>query len=162
MQRKMFCRIDKNRFMRKDITKKKILLITPMLQPYRITFYDKLSKMLEDRAELMVFHGTKSKEDGRPSFKGETPFPERGFPARTINVLRLNMVVNDGMFRTMKSYDPDLVIMQGIGGDISLRRISKWVRQHHKKLVFWTCGWEPGRAKRYAARPEKQAGLCIF
>ena len=118
-----------------------------MLQPYRITFYDKLSKILLDRAEMMVFHGTKAKEDGRPSFKGETPFPERGFPARTINVLRLNMVVNDGMFNTMKSYDPDLVIMQGIGGDISLRRISKWVRQHHKKLVFWTCGWEPGRAK---------------
>ncbi len=126
---------------------KKIILITPMLQPYRITFYRKLSQALAGRAELIVYHGTKKKEDGRPSYTGKVSFREKGFPIRLFIVFRLHFVVNSGMYRSLRKDDPDLVIMQGISGDLSLRKISKWIAKKKKKLVFWTCGWEPGRAR---------------
>src|ERR1035437_838486 len=128
-------------------TKKKIILITPMLQPYRISFYNKLSKVLEDSCDLIIYHGTKEKEDGRPPFMGVVPFREKGFPIRIIKILSLTLVINIGMFKSMRKHNPDLLIIQGIAGDISLRLIARWVKKQNRKLIFWTCGWEPGRAK---------------
>ena len=57
---------------------KKIALITPMLQPYRISFYDKLSNMGEGY-QWKIFHGVPQHEDGRPNYKEDTNFDEEGF-----------------------------------------------------------------------------------
>lgn len=127
--------------------RKQIVLITPMLQPYRLSFYYKLSKVLEDRCDLIVYHGTKKKEDGRPAFIGDVPFREKGFPIKTIRIPPFNLVINTGMLKSIRQHNPDIVIMQGIAGDLSLRLIASWVKKKNKKLIFWTCGWEPGRAK---------------
>jgi glycosyltransferase involved in cell wall biosynthesis len=128
-------------------TKKKIILITSILQPYRISFYYKLSKVLEDRCDLIIYHGTKEKEDGRPAFIGPVPFREKGFPIKTIKILSFTIVINLGMFKSVREYNPDLIIMQGISGDASLRLIARWAKKQGRKLIFWTCGWEPGLAK---------------
>jgi len=127
--------------------RKRIVLITPILQPYRISFYTKLYKALLDDSELIVYHGTKLKEDGRPSYSGAVPFMEKGFPIKTITLFSLTMVLNTGMYRSLKIYDPDLVIMQGIAGNLSLRLIARWVKKQNRILIFWTCGWEPGVVK---------------
>ncbi len=127
--------------------KRKIVLITPMLQPYRITFYQKLAKAVSNQADLIVYHGTKTKEDGRPSYNGDIPFAEKGFPIMLMKLFSLNIVIDRGMVKSLKKENPDLVIMQGIGGDVSLRLVSKWIIKNHKRLILWTCGWEPGRAK---------------
>jgi glycosyltransferase involved in cell wall biosynthesis len=126
-------------------TKKKVVLITPMLQPYRISFYDKLSKRLEGNTELIIYHGTKVKEDGRPAYNGEVPFKEKGFPIKLFYLSSFKIVRNVGMYKSLKKDNPDMVIIQGIGGDISLQLIARWTKKHNKKLVFWACGWEEDR-----------------
>lgn len=127
--------------------KNKIVLITPMLQPYRISFYDKLTKVLKDNCNLTVYYGTKEKEDGRPAFTGDIPFKGKGFPIKTFKILSLTIVINIGMFKSIRNHNPDLIILVGIAGDISLRLIARWAKKHNKKLIFWTCGWESGQAK---------------
>src|SRR3982750_4573056 len=126
-------------------TKKKVILITPMLQPYRISFYDKLSKRLGNNIELIIYHGTKVKEDGRPAYNGEVPFKQRGFPIKLVYISSFKIVRNVGMFKSLKKDNPDLIIIQGIGGDISLQLIAHWAKKHDKQLVFWACGWEEDR-----------------
>lgn len=127
--------------------KKLVILITPMLQPYRITFYKKLSLALEDKFDLIIYHGTKQYEDGRPAYKGNIPFKEKGFRIKTFKVYPFKIVLNLGMYKTIKNQNPDLIIVQGIAGDLSLRLITKWAKRHDKRLIFWTCGYEPGIAK---------------
>ncbi len=60
-----------------SIKMKKIALITPMLQPYRITFYEKLA-FANPEYEFRIFHGVSSKESGRPNYQGETKFQNTG------------------------------------------------------------------------------------
>lgn len=127
--------------------KKLIILITPMLQPYRITFYKKLSIALEEKFDLIIYHGTKEYEDGRPAYNGIIPFKEKGFRIKTYKVHPFKIVLNVGMYKTLKNQNPDLIIVQGIAGDMSLRLITRWAKRHNKRLIFWTCGWEPGIAK---------------
>ena len=126
-------------------TKKRVVLITPMLQPYRITFYDKLSKRLESNTELIIYHGTKVKEDGRPPFSGKVPFKEKGFPIKLTYISSFKIVRNAGMFKSLERDNPDLIIMQGIGGDISLQLIANWAKKNNKPLVFWACCMEEDR-----------------
>ena len=56
----------------------KIVLITPILQHYRLTFYEKLAKA-HPEYDLNVFHGVKKSDDGKPGFSGETEFKNFGF-----------------------------------------------------------------------------------
>jgi glycosyltransferase involved in cell wall biosynthesis len=124
----------------------KIVLITPILQHYRLTFYEKLSKANSDY-DLTVFYGYKVKEDGRPSYEGETNFKSRGFREYKFRILPFDIVYNWGMFSAIKDINPDIIIMQGIAGDITNRRIISWAKRKQKKIIIWACAWEPGRAK---------------
>jgi len=125
---------------------KKVAIITPMLQPYRITFYEKLANY-DPNYQWKVFHGVAQKEDGRPSYKGETSFDEVGLPEEIRFIGPYKVVYNKGLFSEVKRFNPDLVILQAIGGDISSRRVISWARRKQKQVIMWTCGWEPGRAK---------------
>ena len=125
---------------------KKIAIITPMLQPYRITFYEKLARNDADY-QWKVFHGISEVESGRPSYKGEIPFPNIGLREYKFSIGPFTVVYNKRMFSEIRNYNPDLIILQGIAGDISNRRVASWGRRKHKKIIFWTCGWEPGAAK---------------
>lgn len=125
---------------------KRIALITPMLQPYRITFYEKLSKS-DEAYQWKIFHGMSRKETGRPSFKGEAPFDEKGLPEHKFFIGPFKLVYNKGLYNEVKRYNPDLVILQGIAGDLSNRRVISWAKRKGKRIILWTCGWDPGLAK---------------
>jgi len=125
---------------------KRIALITPMLQPYRISFYEKLSKA-DPSLQWQIYHGVARAEDGRPGFRGSTPFEESGFDEKKYRIGPFTIVHNKGLFTAVRAFDPDLVILQGITGDISNRRTINWARRANKKVIVWTCGWEPGLSK---------------
>lgn len=125
---------------------KKIALITPMLQPYRITFYEKLSNMGNDY-QWKIFHGMSQQEDGRPNYKADTNFNEEGFTEIKRFFGPFKIVYNKGLFSAIKRFNPDLLILQGITGDISNRRAIAWAKRKGKKIIIWTCGWEPGLAR---------------
>jgi len=128
--------------------KKKIILITPFLQPYRITFYQKLSEANEVY-DLYVFHGVKKIEDGRPGHKGETAFKEQGFTEYKKLIGPYEFVYNKGMFAAVKEINPDLVIMQTIAANLSLRKIISWAKRNNRKVIQWVCGWEPERVRGF-------------
>ncbi|MFO7669619.1 MAG: glycosyltransferase [Bacteroidales bacterium] len=125
---------------------KKIALITPMLQPYRISFYEKLFNMGEDY-QWKIFHGVSQKEDGRPNYDKETNFDQEGFRETIYRPGPFKIVYNKGLFTSIKEFNPDLLILQGITGDISNRRAISWAKREGKRIIVWTCGWEPGLAK---------------
>lgn len=125
---------------------KKIALITPMLQPYRITFYSKLA-FFDPEYEFRIFHGVEKTETGRPNFKGETSFQNTGLVEKKLFIGPFKIVVNKGLYGEIRKYDPDLVILQGIAGNISSRRVTNWASRNNKYIILWTCGWEPGKAK---------------
>ncbi len=102
---------------------------------------------LNDKFDLIIYHGTKQYEDGRPAYNGFVPFKETGFKIKTFKLLSFKIVIDIGMVSTLKKQNPDLIILQGIAGDISLRLIASWAKKKKKKLISWTCGWEPGIAK---------------
>ena len=124
---------------------KKIVLITPFLQPYRLTFYEKLAN--DSSYEFTVFHGVKTIEDGRPGHTGKANFREQGFKEYKRLIGPYEFVYNKGMYAAIKEIDPDVIIMQTIAANLSLRRISKWAKKNDKKVIQWVCGWEPERVK---------------
>lgn len=122
------------------IQKKKIALITPLLQPYRISFYEKLGALYPF---FRVFYGYTDHEQGRPGYKGATSFESCGFMERSFKFMRFNVVYLIGMFRAIEDYNPDIIITQGIPGNVTFRRIVNWAHTHDKIIIFWYCGWEP-------------------
>ena len=129
----------------------KVAIVTPMLQPYRITFYEKLSKY-DPNFQWKVFHGVSSKEVGRPSFQGDVPFDEVGLEEHIYHLGPFKLVYNKGLFSEIKRFNPDLVILQGIAGDLSNRMVINWASRKGKRIILWTCGWEPGIAKGMALK----------
>jgi len=129
-----------------DRMMKKVALITPMLQPYRITFYQKLA-FFDPSYQWKIFHGISLDENGRPNYKGGTTFQDQGFPEHKFFIGPFKLVYNQGLYSEIRKYNPDLIILQGIAGDITNRRVTSWARRKRKKIIFWTCGWEPGLAK---------------
>lgn len=123
----------------------KIILITPILQHYRLSFYEKLSESFKEH-QMIVFHGVKRIEDGRPGYIGETKFVNKGFRESKLRI-PFEIVYNWGMYSEVRKINPDIIIMQGITGNLSYRRIVSWAKKKKKKIIIWTCGWEPGRSK---------------
>jgi len=124
----------------------KILLITPRLQHYRLTFYEKLSECKPDY-NLTVFYGINDKEDGKAGYTGVTKFSSRGFAEQKQRILPFEVVTNPGMFSAMKALDPDIVIFLASTGNLTYRKIVNYARRKSKKVIIWTSGWDPGRAK---------------
>lgn len=118
----------------------KIILISPLLQPYRITFYQKLSDRFKD---FTVFHNLKEKEDGRPQHNQEVGFKSRGFLEYNYFLMGFYIRMVKGMFKAVVGAKPDIIIIQGFPGNFTYRRIVNWAKKKHIKVVFWYCGWEP-------------------
>jgi glycosyltransferase involved in cell wall biosynthesis len=121
----------------------RIALVTPMLQPYRISFYEKLSACQPD-LNWVIYHGVSRTEDGRPSYRGDTNFSNVGLKEYRFHIGPFKIVYNLGLYSSVRKYNPDLIILQAITGDISNRRILAWAKRKKKKIVLWACGWEPG------------------
>lgn len=125
---------------------KKVALIIPMLQPYRLSFYEKLSKS-DPQLIWTVIHGIKLIEDGRPGYIGATPFNNIGIHERILFIGPFKIRIHWGLLRKIKRFDPDLIIIQGMTGNISYRGVVNWARRNHRGIFIWTCGWEPGLAR---------------
>jgi glycosyltransferase involved in cell wall biosynthesis len=127
---------------------KRIALITPMLQPYRITFYEKLSK-IDPNLQWIFFYGKKKQDDGKPGFLGPTTFNAQGYVLLKQRIGPYTLRYNKGLFRAIRQYMPDLVILQSISGNYSNRAIVNWAKRKGVKIIYWTCGYEPGLAKGF-------------
>ena len=97
--------------------------------------------------ELIIFHGVKKREDGKPGYAGDTKFKNIGFIQSKINVFPFNIRYDKGMFKEFKKINPDILIIQGITGNISYRMCNSWAKRKKKLIIGWTCGFEPGIAK---------------
>jgi glycosyltransferase involved in cell wall biosynthesis len=124
----------------------KIIIITPRLQHYRLSFYEKLSTYKNDY-HLTVFYGINNKEDGKAGYKGETNFKSKGFKEFKFRVLPFEVVFNCGMYYELKKAHPDILIILASTGNITYRRIISWAKRKRKKVIIWTSGWDRGRAK---------------
>ncbi len=124
----------------------KILIITPLLQHYRLSFYEKLSNC-NSHYDLTVFYGMNDKEDGKAGYRGVTRFISKGFKEYKYRILPFDVVFNRGMFPEVKRTNPDLIIMLASTGNLTYRRIISWAKKEKKKIIIWTSGWDPGRAK---------------
>ena len=124
----------------------KIILITPRLQHYRLSFYEKLSNYKKDYS-LTVYFGITDKEDGKAGYRGETNFLSKGFKEFKFRAFPFELRYNQGMFLELKKANPDVLILLAHTGNISYRRIISWARKERKKVIIWTSGWDSGRAK---------------
>lgn len=124
----------------------KVAFITVTLQHYRLSFYEKLSR--EKGFEIRVYHGVHQKNDGRPSYSGEVSFANEIFEEHKRQVGPFSVVENRGLMEKVRAFDPDIIVLPGIAGIVTNRRIASWAKRRQKKLIIWSCGWEPGRAKR--------------
>ena len=125
----------------------KIVFIAPTVQHYRLTFYEKLSN--SEKYDLVVFHGVQDGENGRPVFKGNIPFKNKGFKAFKLGLYPFVLEYYQGMYSQIKKVDPDIIILSAISGNITHRRVISWAKKNQKKSIVWTCGWEPGVAKGF-------------
>lgn len=124
----------------------KIAFITPLLAHYRLSFWEKLSQANADY-QLKIFYGTKNVEDGRPNFDGNTKFSKEGFKEVLYKIYPFHIKYYKKMLTGVKKFNPDIVILVGIAGSITNRSIVSWAKGNQKKVILWTCGWEPGKAK---------------
>jgi glycosyltransferase involved in cell wall biosynthesis len=119
-----------------------------MLQHYRLSFYEKLSKS-DPSMHWTIYHGIPDNEQGRPAYKGETKFQNEGFREIKKKIGPFSLVYVKGLNSMIRRSDPDVIILPGITGNISYRMIISWARRKNKKVILWTCGWEPGLAKGF-------------
>ncbi len=126
----------------------KIALVTVTLQHYRLSFYEKLTRS-DPNMQWTIYHGIPAKDRGRPAFKGTPDFPNKSFKESNVRIGPFSLVFNSGLRSMIKKSDPDVIILPGIAGNITNRRISSWAKKRNKKLLIWSCGWEPGMAKGF-------------
>ena len=123
----------------------KIGIITPMIAPYRVTFFEKLSNLKD--IDLVVFHNVKKTEDGRPAFIGKLEFPNETYDIVRLEVLSIYIDFYKNLFSKLKNKECDVLILQAAPSVFSSWVISLWARWYGKKVVFWACGWEPEHSK---------------
>ena len=126
----------------------RIALVTVSLQHYRLSFYEKLTKSNPDM-HWTIYHGIHDKDDGRPAYEGVIGFPNQRFREIKKKFGPFSIVYNKGLNSMIRRSDPDVLIMPGMAGNISNRMIIYWARRKGKKVIMWTCGWEPGLAKGF-------------
>jgi glycosyltransferase involved in cell wall biosynthesis len=128
--------------------KPKVAFVVHMLTPYRLSFYKKLFSSAD--YEWKLFAGFKSnKVDARPQYEGNVDFPISYHKEKVSKLGIYNMIDNEGMFEAVKHYNADIVIMFAHVGTKSFRDILKWGNTNNRKVIMWTCFWEPYYIKGY-------------
>lgn len=124
----------------------KIAILTSRLVHYRLSFYEKLSTY-KNNYQVVVYYGFTNKEDGKAGHKGKTNFASKEFKEFKFKILPFELVYNRGLYSEIKKADPDILIILASTGNISYWRIISWAKRKKKKIIIWTSGWDPGRAK---------------
>lgn len=126
---------------------KKIALIIPMLQPYRINLYKKLIDSTKDRYEWCIFHGVKTFDDARPAYNGNIKLKNNPYTSKIKYFGPLSAVFQGNLFKNIKKYNPDIIIINANAGEFDSRRVSLWAKKENKKLILWVCSWDSNKAK---------------
>jgi glycosyltransferase involved in cell wall biosynthesis len=122
--------------------KPRVAFVVHMLAPYRVSFYSKLFAAKE--YEWKLFAGQKSnKVDARPQYDGKLSFPVSFHPEKISKLGVYNMCDNEGMLEAVRSFDPQIIIMFAHVGTRSFRKIVDWAKSTNRKVIMWTCFWEP-------------------
>jgi glycosyltransferase involved in cell wall biosynthesis len=137
----------------------KIIFIVALVTPYRVTFFDKLSKRFTD---FTVFSNTKEKEDGRPQYDGKVSFKSRGFPERKIPVLGFSVRIIEGMFEAIRKERPDILVVPGIPGNLTYRKIVNWAKKNNTRIVLWHSGWESNPRRFFLLKLFKKSLALSF
>lgn len=124
---------------------KKIAFITPMLQPYRISFYTKIAESLPD-LDFMFFHGLNN-EASRPAYQGQVSFKTESYHPKLINLGPFGLYYNKGLINKVKNYNPDVLILFGNPGVVSNQLLVRWAKTKGIKICFWVCSWDSHTAK---------------
>jgi glycosyltransferase involved in cell wall biosynthesis len=66
------------------------------------------------------------------------------------------------MLSAVQQLNPDIVIVQGIAGNITYQRIISWANRKNKKIIIWACAWEPGRAKGFLFKIKNKLVASFF
>lgn len=136
----------------------KIAIVTPMIAPYRITFFEKLSKL--PNKELIVFHGIKKKEDGRPAFEGDLNFCSQQFSIKEIGFKKFSIKYYSNLLSQIKNQSPDIIVLEGAVGIITNWQIIICSKFFKSKIIIWTCGWQPSHS--YILKKVKNFFLSIY
>lgn len=118
----------------------KIAFIINFITHYRTTFYHKLSQSSED--EWVILHGLSDQNTGRPGFQGEIPYNNQVVGYREKSIGPFMVRYQEKVLETIRSIQPDVIIILGIPGTISNWSAMLWAKLHRKKSVLWYCGWE--------------------
>lgn len=119
-----------------------------MLTPYRVSFFSKLFSTKE--YEWRLFAGYKlNKVDSRPQYEGKVDFSVSYHKEKIRNMGIYNEIDNIDMYESVKEFDADIIIMVAHIGTASCRRILKWAKQNKRKVIMWTCFWEPDDIPRF-------------
>lgn len=124
---------------------KKVAFIIPMLQPYRISFYEKIVE-LNPNIHFIFFHGL-TNHSARPSYEGEVKFETNSFTPRLKKIGPYGLYINDGLMSGIKEFNPDAIILFGNPGVITNQFIVRWAKRKKIKIALWVCSWDGGKAK---------------
>jgi len=110
---------------------------------YRVSFFEKLSNI--DNVELTVIHGSEKTEVGRPTVEDVSSlrFANICLKSWEVKLHSFTIGYQAGVLRALRKCKPDTVIMLAICGTISNWFIAIWSRLKGKRLIMWTCNWEP-------------------
>lgn len=124
---------------------KKIALIIPMLQPYRITFYERIVES-NPNIRFNFFHGL-TRESARPAYKDEVKFDTIPYYPKLIKVGPFGLYFNEGLLEKIKEFNPHAIILFGNPGVITNQEIVRWAKRKKIKVALWVCSWDNGKAK---------------
>lgn len=128
----------------------RVSFVTNFIPPYRKTFYEKLCA--RGAHEWQVLRGRVDQETGRPDYRGAIAAP-------TVQVENVERVAGPytiryqaGAWRAVRAFDPDVLVVLGMVGNLSNWLLLLWARLTGRKVIVWACGWEPQRAGSLALR----------
>jgi glycosyltransferase involved in cell wall biosynthesis len=125
--------------------KPKVAFIVHMLAPYRVTFYEQLFSGKDHQWKL--FAGLKfRKDDPKPQFEGKVSYDVSYHKEHLQSNGMFVQLVYEGMLEGVQEYNPDVIIVFAHVGTKSFRQIVDWAKANGKKVIMWTCFWNPKHA----------------
>ena len=128
----------------------KIAIFTNILNPYRISFFDKCFQSASEQGHSFRVYAMTGEKSDRPwkykDFQREYTFLLKG---KTIYVKGITYFhFNTGLKKTIQEYAPDIVVMAGA----YLQPTVVWLTKHQKKYGYKTFFWSESHfvgAKKY-------------
>jgi glycosyltransferase involved in cell wall biosynthesis len=120
----------------------KIAFVVPRIMHYRISFFEKLSVLYGDN--FKVFASVSQSESSRPHFKGVMNFQNVIVSEGKFDIGPKELIKIQGLVQSVKSFNPDvLIIINHIRSPDYIRTVF-WAKKNNKKVIMWTCFWDPG------------------